>query len=210
METVQPGAVKLVLWGHWMYLNFKHPVTSGTRFHCTRLCVLNEVQFIQNTILLIGTTGCTCKFTWSSMFRSAMVAVVHANIPPRKMLLRPVFRPLLSSRTVKSSFRVGIVNLKVYREFDTETEGQWTTCSLSEKKNHKKRAKKVLLEGKIGTVILQIFGVDLFSVFSVVDGFTEIKKTPKCKKHIEWTRQHPRIPKFKLHPTLRDGSPPKF
>ena len=29
------------------------------------------------------------------------------------------------------------------------------------------------------TVILQIFGVVLFSVFSVVDGFTEIKKTPK-------------------------------
>ena len=29
------------------------------------------------------------------------------------------------------------------------------------------------------TVILQIFGVVLFSVFSVVNGFTEIKKTPK-------------------------------
>ena len=34
-----------------------------------------------------------------------------------------------------------------------------------------------------GTVILQIFGVVLFSVFSVVNGFTEIKKTPKCEKH---------------------------
>ena len=32
------------------------------------------------------------------------------------------------------------------------------------------------------TVILQIFGVVLFSVFSVVNGFTEIKKTPKCEK----------------------------
>ena len=30
-------------------------------------------------------------------------------------------------------------------------------------------------------VILQIFGVVLFSVFSVVNGFTEIKKTPKCE-----------------------------
>ena len=29
------------------------------------------------------------------------------------------------------------------------------------------------------TVILQIFGVVLFSVFSVVKGFTEIKETPK-------------------------------
>ena len=34
------------------------------------------------------------------------------------------------------------------------------------------------------TVILQIFGASLFSVFSVVNGFTEIKKTPKCEKHI--------------------------
>ena len=31
----------------------------------------------------------------------------------------------------------------------------------------------------LDTVILQIFGVVLFSVFSVVNGFTEIKKTPK-------------------------------
>ena len=35
------------------------------------------------------------------------------------------------------------------------------------------------------TVILQIFGVVLFSVFSVVIGFTEIKKTPKWDKYIE-------------------------
>ena len=34
------------------------------------------------------------------------------------------------------------------------------------------------------TVILQVFGVVLISVFSVVNGFTEIKKTPKCEKHI--------------------------
>ena len=35
------------------------------------------------------------------------------------------------------------------------------------------------------TVILQIFGVVLFSVFSVVNGFTEFKKTPKREKYIE-------------------------
>ena len=62
----------------------------------------------------------------------------------------------------------------------------------------------------ISTVILQIFGVVLFLIFSVVDGFTEIKKTPKCKKHIAWARQHPQTPNFKLHQMLRDRSPPKF
>ena len=61
-----------------------------------------------------------------------------------------------------------------------------------------------------GTVILQIFSVVLFSVFSVVIGFTEIKKTPKCEKHIERTRQHPRTPKIKLYWTLRGRSPPKL
>ena len=60
------------------------------------------------------------------------------------------------------------------------------------------------------TVILQIFGVVLFSVFSVVKGFTENKMTPKCEKYIERSRQHPRTPKFKRHRTLRDRSPPKF
>ena len=37
----------------------------------------------------------------------------------------------------------------------------------------------------LSTVILQIFGVVLFSIFSVVNGFSEIKKTPKYEKHIE-------------------------
>ena len=37
-------------------------------------------------------------------------------------------------------------------------------------------------QGSSSTAILQIFGVVLFSVFSVVNGFTEIKKTPKCEK----------------------------
>ena len=40
------------------------------------------------------------------------------------------------------------------------------------------------------TVILQIFGVVLFSVISVVNGFTEIKKTPKWEKCMEWSQQH--------------------
>ena len=61
-----------------------------------------------------------------------------------------------------------------------------------------------------GAVILQNFGVVLISVFSVVKGFTEIKKTPKQEKCIEWSRQHPPTPKFKLNRKLRDRSPPKF
>ena len=36
---VQPGAVILVFWRHWMHLNFMHPVTSENQFHCTRLYV---------------------------------------------------------------------------------------------------------------------------------------------------------------------------
>ena len=46
------------------------------------------------------------------------------------------------------------------------------------------------------TVILQIFGVVLFLVISVVNGFTGIKNTPKCEKHIERSRQHPLTPEF--------------
>ena len=38
-----------------------------------------------------------------------------------------------------------------------------------------------LVNRETATVILQIFSVVLFSVFSVVYGFTEIKKTPKCE-----------------------------
>ena len=34
---IQPGAVKLVLWRHWMHLSFMHPVTSKNQFHCTKL-----------------------------------------------------------------------------------------------------------------------------------------------------------------------------
>ena len=37
----------------------------------------------------------------------------------------------------------------------------------------------LILSTLFNTVILQNFGVVLFSVFSVVNGFTEIKKTPK-------------------------------
>ena len=60
------------------------------------------------------------------------------------------------------------------------------------------------------TVILQIFGVVLFSVYLVVNGFTEIKKTPKWEKYVEWSRQHPRTPKLKRHRTLGVRSPPKI
>ena len=43
----------------------------------------------------------------------------------------------------------------------------------------------IILALVVYTVISQIFDVVLFSVISVVNGFTEIKKTPKCEKHIE-------------------------
>ena len=34
---IQSGAVKLVLWRHWVHLSYMHPVTSENQFHCTRL-----------------------------------------------------------------------------------------------------------------------------------------------------------------------------
>ena len=34
---VQSGAVKLVLWCHWIHLNFMHQVMLETQFYCTRL-----------------------------------------------------------------------------------------------------------------------------------------------------------------------------
>ena len=37
MFHVQPGAVKLVLWHHWMHLNFMHQVLSENQFHWARL-----------------------------------------------------------------------------------------------------------------------------------------------------------------------------
>ena len=55
-----------------------------------------------------------------------------------------------------------------------------------------------------------MLGVVLFSVFSVVNGFTEIKETPKWEKYMEWSRQHPRTPKLKENRTLRDRSSPKY
>ena len=59
---------------------------------------------------------------------------------------------------------------------------------------------------------LILFCLVYFSVFSVVNGFTEIKKTTKakCEKHLEWSRQDPRTSNFKLHRTLCNRSPPKF
>ena len=73
-----------------------------------------------------------------------------------------------------------------------------------------KTQKIITVNVQCSTVILQIFGVVLFSVFLVVNGFTKIKKTPKCEKHIEWSRQHPHTPKFNRNRTLRDRLLPKF
>ena len=36
-SQIQPGAVKLVLWRHWMHVTQVHPVMSENQFHCTRL-----------------------------------------------------------------------------------------------------------------------------------------------------------------------------
>ena len=58
--------------------------------------------------------------------------------------------------------------------------------SQTDSQSHRRAAATAPPTGKlILYVILQIFGVVLFSVFSVVNGFTEIQKTPKCEKYIE-------------------------
>ena len=36
-NRIQPGAVKLVPWRHWMHATQVHPVTAENQFHCTRL-----------------------------------------------------------------------------------------------------------------------------------------------------------------------------
>ena len=41
-HQVQPGAVKLVLWRHWMHPSYMDPVISENQFHCTRLSVSQE------------------------------------------------------------------------------------------------------------------------------------------------------------------------
>ena len=86
---------------------------------------------------------------------------------------------------------------------DHKLQGTW---NLFKQKFNTSRATS---ENK-NTLILQNFGVVLFSVISVANGFTEIKKTPEWEKHMEWSRQHPRTPKFKLNRTLHDRSLPKF
>ena len=35
--SIQPCALKLVLWRHWMHVTQVHPVTSENQFYCTRL-----------------------------------------------------------------------------------------------------------------------------------------------------------------------------
>ena len=40
----------------------------------------------------------------------------------------------------------------------------------------------------------------------MVNGFTEIKETPKLEKYIEWSRQHPWTLKLKRNWKLRDRS----
>ena len=58
---IQPGAVKLVLCGHWMHLSYMHPVTSENQFHCTRLYKNTKTTHkkTRNVWLLHGTLCCT-------------------------------------------------------------------------------------------------------------------------------------------------------
>ena len=44
---VQPGAVKLVLCGHWMHLSYMHPVTSENQFRCTRLYTMQARKLVR-------------------------------------------------------------------------------------------------------------------------------------------------------------------
>ena len=60
------------------------------------------------------------------------------------------------------------------------------------------------------TVNLRNFGVVSYSVFSVVNGFTEIKKVKKWEEYMEWSQQHLQTPKFKLNRLHRDYLLPKF
>ena len=39
--NIQPGAALLVLWRHWMHLNYMHPVTSEDTIHWTRVFQVN-------------------------------------------------------------------------------------------------------------------------------------------------------------------------
>ena len=54
-EHVRPGAMKLVLWRHWMHLNYKHSLTSENQFHCTRLYIHNITK---STIWTHGRFSC--------------------------------------------------------------------------------------------------------------------------------------------------------
>ena len=74
---------------------------------------------------------------------------------------------------------------------------------------HKKSATLESFLPRAITVILLFFGVVLFSVFSVVNGFTEIKETPNWEKYIR-SPSASTDTELKRNRTLRDRSPPKF
>ena len=46
---IQPGAVKLVRWHHWMHETQVHSVTSKNQFHCTRLHFPDDQETIRKT-----------------------------------------------------------------------------------------------------------------------------------------------------------------
>ena len=54
VSYIQPGAVKLVLWRHWMHVTQVHPVTAENQLHYTRLYMQTDWQ--SNSLLLFSPT----------------------------------------------------------------------------------------------------------------------------------------------------------
>ena len=48
---LQSGAVKLVLWLHWMHLTYMFPLTSENQFHCTKLYISHYATISVNVML---------------------------------------------------------------------------------------------------------------------------------------------------------------
>ena len=65
-SKVQPGAVKMVLWRHWMHLSYMHPVTSENQFHCTWL--LNNRRWDNKPIIPKKTQQTDLMFSHNPIF----------------------------------------------------------------------------------------------------------------------------------------------
>ena len=60
---VQPGAVKLVLWRHWMHLSYMPPLTTENQFHCTKLYALRALHCTTYNMHSLHCTVCTYALT---------------------------------------------------------------------------------------------------------------------------------------------------